>query len=354
MRQILYISRKNNKSGGGEMTFLNTITNNEFFKKNYKHRTIYLEGKEDTELAAIKVFDEYLFLRPSTYIKLFKNVKSSDIIHFNSVSNLGSTFLIVISSLLCRKIVVNFHSNLSATIWDKGKKIRVLRKYLIINTCLFFANKLIFITNYQLNEFKKYSILKNKFERKSKYIHNFIDEKIILNYPPQRDKIDVVFVGRLSKNKGKDVLLNVARTLPDVSFWVVGNDAPIDSFDLPNNVKFLGLVSNHETITYLKKFGILLFPSFDETFGLSILESMSQGGVAICSSLPQIEEWFFDGINGYTVTEGDVAAFSNKIKKLTTEIDIFKKMSVNNLHYSHNFSSNKKVGEYINVYNSLI
>jgi glycosyltransferase involved in cell wall biosynthesis len=119
-------------------------------------------------------------------------------------------------------------------------------------------------------------------------------------------------------------------------------------------VKFLGLLSNYETLTYFKKNSILLFPSFDETFGLSILESMSQGCVPVCSCLPQISEWFTDNDNGFLVETGDIEDFVSKINELINNSDLFFKMSFKNVKYSQEFLASKKVPEYLKVYADLV
>ena len=53
-----------------------------------------------------------------------------------------------------------------------------------------------------------------------------------------------------------------------------------------DNINFLGTITDLEVKEYYKKFGILFFPSIDETLGLPLIEAMKMGSYIICSDLP--------------------------------------------------------------------
>jgi len=53
-----------------------------------------------------------------------------------------------------------------------------------------------------------------------------------------------------------------------------------------DNINFLGTITDFEVKEYYEKFGILFFPSIDETLGLPLIEAMKMGSYIICSDLP--------------------------------------------------------------------
>ncbi|MFU8875686.1 glycosyltransferase family 4 protein [Micromonospora sp. SL4-19] len=82
----------------------------------------------------------------------------------------------------------------------------------------------------------------------------------------------VGYLGRLEKEKGADLLPEIASCLPDVAFKVAGaGSLPIDARP---NLELVGRVAAAE---FLQQIDCLLVPSRVESFGLSALEALSLG-----------------------------------------------------------------------------
>ncbi|MGK5442030.1 glycosyltransferase family 4 protein [Micromonospora sp. URMC 105] len=90
---------------------------------------------------------------------------------------------------------------------------------------------------------------------------------------PRSDRRPVVgYLGRLEKEKGADLLPEVASCLPDVDFVVAGaGSLPIAARP---NLQLVGRVAAAE---FLQRIDCLLVPSRVESFGLSALEALSLG-----------------------------------------------------------------------------
>lgn len=137
--------------------------------------------------------------------------------------------------------------------------------------------------------------------KKVKLYHYWIDLK---NFKPFNRKVIksnfknnfiVLFVGRLIKIKGVNVLLKVAKQTPQIFYLFIG-DGPLASNIKKisknyENVKFLGKKTSKELPFYYNEADISCFPSqHSEGFGRVILESLACGTPVIASNLGGIPE----------------------------------------------------------------
>lgn len=109
----------------------------------------------------------------------------------------------------------------------------------------------------------------------------------------------VLYLGRLDPVKRPWVALEVARRMPDVTFYFLGTaHDPVSPYiiypyrDLPN-VVFLGHQSGEEKITLLKQCKILINPSIHEAIPVSFLEALAYGTLIVsCQNPDSITERF--------------------------------------------------------------
>ena len=96
-------------------------------------------------------------------------------------------------------------------------------------------------------------------------IHNFIDKNMfggkICGTKNKTDNPYVVFVGRLSKEKGVEMLARTAGILPEYKFVVVGNGPDDGVLHGIENVKMAGFVTGNELVEVMANASILLLPS---------------------------------------------------------------------------------------------
>jgi glycosyltransferase involved in cell wall biosynthesis len=95
----------------------------------------------------------------------------------------------------------------------------------------------------------------------------------------------VLFVGRLSDEKGVGTLIAAARHLPNIKFKIVGT-GPLESLNpnLTGNVEMLGEQSSHHVYQWMGEAACLVVPSdCGETFGRVAVEAFSRGTPVICS-----------------------------------------------------------------------
>ena len=157
---------------------------------------------------------------------------------------------------------------------------------------------------------------------KTKTIHNFIDKDKFTNDYPQEDPY-IVYVGRISKEKGIENLAGAARLLPDYKFVVVGS-GPDELMlkDIPN-VELAGFLTGEKLTERMGRAKVLLLPSVCyENCPLSILESHCMGVPVVTMNSGGMAELVRDGMNGTLVSDSTAEGIALKLRQ-TLENEIY-------------------------------
>jgi glycosyltransferase involved in cell wall biosynthesis len=136
----------------------------------------------------------------------------------------------------------------------------------------------------------------------------------------------VVFVGRLRKYKGVDVLLDAFATvrarLPGARLDILGEgphrralEAKAERLGLLGGgegaaVRFRGFVSPAEKVALLSAAHVSVCPSPKEGWGLTVIESNACGTAVVASRSPGLVDSVRDGETGLLVPHGDAAALA--------------------------------------------
>lgn len=94
-------------------------------------------------------------------------------------------------------------------------------------------------------------------------------------------KPTVLFVGRISKRKGTDVLIKA--TPENTQLQIIGNHSEKDII-LPPEVDYVGIVLNSEVSNFIQKATVLILPSRYDGWGAVINEALMVGTPVICTS----------------------------------------------------------------------
>jgi glycosyltransferase involved in cell wall biosynthesis len=123
--------------------------------------------------------------------------------------------------------------------------------------------------------------------RKNIYIvPNGIDLQRIANIPPSMEECDIIFVGRLIREKNVDMLLEAVGYIrdlqSDVKCFIIG-DGPekgrlielADGRRIMDNLRFFGFMEYEEIIARIKSSKLLVLPSSREGFSMVIIEAFA-------------------------------------------------------------------------------
>jgi starch synthase len=173
-------------------------------------------------------------------------------------------------------------------------------------------------------------------------IHNGIDAHLY-RPDPDRDVLDrygidperpsVVFVGRVTRQKGLPVLLRAAQRL-DAAAQLVLCAGQADTAELQAEVTGLverlrgardgvilipGMLAKAEVIQILSHATVFVCPSEYEPLGIVNLEAMACGCAVVASAVGGIPEVVADGVTGLLVPPGDETALAEAVNALIRE-----------------------------------
>jgi len=124
---------------------------------------------------------------------------------------------------------------------------------------------------------------------------------------------DVVCLINCNKNKGGDMLKELAIRMPDVQFMGVKGGYSTQVIDTsPSNLTYIE--NQKDIMVVFKKIGILIMPSKNETWGRTAVEAMSSGVPVIHSESPGLVECV--GGAGIMCVHDDEDAWESAIRRL--------------------------------------
>jgi glycosyltransferase involved in cell wall biosynthesis len=237
---------------------------------------------------------------------------------------------------------------------------------IVINNC----NRYIALTKKSKNYLRERGIN----EEKIHIVHHPVDttffnpktkrDDFFSNIIPKEHDI-ILFVGRLTKSKGADVLVRafsqVKRQIENCSMVIVGEGRlkPFlvnlaRSLEVSDSVHFLGNLPFSDLPKIYASCDIFVLPSLLEPFGLVVLEAMSCGKPIIGTSVGGIQEAVKDKINGYLIKPGNHVELAEKIYTLLTDPKQIRTMGRRSReliekHFSMDVVAEKTINIYKNV-----
>ncbi len=131
----------------------------------------------------------------------------------------------------------------------------------------------------------------------------------------------LLFVGRLSEEKGIETIVRAAKLIPDVLFKIVGRGPEMERLHLladgVKNIEFVGFRMGEELVELYRGARAILAPSrVQENFPLILLEAMALGKPVIASDVGGVSEIVEDRINGLLVGPTDLHGWVEAIMRL--------------------------------------
>lgn len=198
----------------------------------------------------------------------------------------------------------------------------------LLNTLEMYLHHKILHIYYKIDVFISPSMfLKNKvkemgFDGEVVYLPNFVRlEQFTPCYEPRENSI--VYVGRLSHEKGVEVLMKVVRGL-DVQLKIIGDGPLREALEKgkPGNVSFLGYMAQDQLKDVVKKSMALVIPSeWYENNPRVVIEGFALGKPTIGARIGGIPELVKDGKTGYTFESGNAEDLRDKIECLLKDPD---------------------------------
>lgn len=166
-----------------------------------------------------------------------------------------------------------------------------------------------------------------------------------------------LYVGRINKQKGSDLLPGIADILVNSGIDVVAagpsgqfGTAQQDNFFTGSRVHYVGEVPDQELPGLMAKAQVLLLPTrFAEMFGMVLIEAGACGTPAVASNIGGIPE--ATGGSAVLVEAGDVSAFAAAVTEIVLEANLAD-ASERALDNARKYSWEKIVSDTMSLYRS--
>jgi glycosyltransferase involved in cell wall biosynthesis len=176
-----------------------------------------------------------------------------------------------------------------------------------------------------------------RLEAIANFIPHSVDTQIFR--PANRKSSDhvVLYVGRLVVEKGVGYLLKLAYRWrqKDVKFWFVGEGPLREQIERMQNkypVRHFSYVNRQEKLAEIYRradvFVLPALPTYEELFGIVLIEAMSTGLPVVAANSVGPSEIIDHGINGYLVSKGNEKELENSLSYLLANPEIGKKMGL--------------------------
>lgn len=212
----------------------------------------------------------------------------------------------------------------------------------------------------------KSKLIKYGKNKNIRVIPHGVDLKFIKNIQSSQEKTDLIFVGRLIKDKNVDILIKsiflVKKEFKNIKCLIIGEGPEknnlirlVEKLDLKDNVIFKDFLEYEELISYMKASKIFVFPSTREGFGIVVLEAMACGLSVITVEHPMnaATELVKEGENGF-ICRLDEREISQRILILLRDENLRVNIAKTAFDYVRNYDWDRITEQNEKVYNSII
>jgi len=240
---------------------------------------------------------------------------------------------VLLKPLLRCKVVISVHGADIYTL--KGKFMKIFKRFALKH-----ADTVI------VNSSATKAVCERLLPREYKVIPMGVDTAIFQPRPfrPIGETLEILFVGRLSEQKGTQYLCQAAKLLKDSGIpahvTIIGDgdyraalEAYVSQNGLESSVSFIGGVPHENIASYYQKADALVGPSIEskdgwqEAFGLVFAEASATGLPVIATDTGGIKDIVHDGANGLIVTQKDAEAIAQAIIKLRDNPQLYQAMA---------------------------
>ena len=180
-----------------------------------------------------------------------------------------------------------------------------------------------------------------------------LKQKSDKQYPKQ-----IIYAGRLSKEKGSETLFKICNQLNDEVDLIIVGDGPekqkFKDIKLKKNIHFIGYQSHEKTISLIRGSDILIQPSLSEGISTTLLEAMACKTCIVTSNVGGNLELIENYKTGILIDPTDDKLFIETIYQLVHDESLRKKLSETAFDIIEEYDWKNIGKKYLQLYESLL
>lgn len=214
------------------------------------------------------------------------------------------------------------------------------------------------VTRYvAISEYVKQQLVRDGFNHNKISVKpNFVPEKWPHTSFARNDRQHILYVGRISQEKGVDVLIDAYQKSKIRVPLKLAGEGSLEEFPTIEGVEFLGRLPLSEVYKLMERAIIVVMPGrWAEPFGRVAIEAFSRGTPVVASSLGGVTEVVQDGSNGFLVQPGNANDFSDRITQIVNDARLWHELSTKALSdYRCMFSADSNYKQLLQIYNAVL
>ena len=231
----------------------------------------------------------------------------------------------------------------------KSSKKIIVTHHAKINKFIYFGLKFLYLT---LNNKNFYSTAVSKeakanaltLSKTTRIIPNFIVIDEDISFIPNNN---FLFMGRNETRKNLKLFIDLSKTIDETKDFIAITNKSSEK-DL---IQYELNTSDDEKNLIIKNVGFYIAPqTHSESFGITILEAINAGNIAICSNLPAFMDLLGD--SGIYFKNDNLQSLLNVLNKINNS-DLHTIWNKQYDHINNNYNSKKVLDDWIYVYNNL-
>lgn len=185
---------------------------------------------------------------------------------------------------------------------------------------------------------------------------NFVEVSGVSVQKPARERDYILYVGRLTREKGLDVLINAYRASGvGIPLKLIG-EGSLDGLSEIPGVEVLGRQLLADVYRLMAGAICVVMPGrWPEPFGRVAIEAFAAGTPVIASALGGVAEIVQNDRNGFLVPAGDVAGFAGRIRQIVDESALADRLAMGALQDFHDrYSADSNYRALMDIYRRTI
>lgn len=159
----------------------------------------------------------------------------------------------------------------------------------------------------------------------------------------------VLYLGRLKRYKRVDLIIRafapLAAQQPRARLVIAGQgdarpalETLVHELGLTGNVEFAGFVTEEQKANLFRHAWVHMLTSSKEGWGITNIEAAACGTPTIASDVPGLRDSIQDGVTGFLVPHGDVAALTSRLEEVIASLELRAHLSAQALLFAQQFA----------------